>query len=328
MSCGASGVANTTLDDLLVNDPLDLPSFNLNDPAFKPPSSANNPLYEIVNRLTNEDLTTRTVDGAGTFDAIMSSLGKHLKLEYDKGRITGAEYSKTFIALTESAMSQGVAFLLGRDQAYWAAVNAQMQAINGRVQLELSKAQLAIAVIEAKNQRANYALTKMRLAGEDIQYCISKYNLEQILPLQRSGLEVQNQTTVYTLNNMLPSQKNLVESQRVGVDRQNNISDYTLNQLMPEQKRLLVEQLETQRAQTLDHRLDGTPIVGQVGKQKQLYDQQITSYKRSAELGAARVWADAWMAHKAIDEGIDTPASFNSSTVSGVMATLKLNNLL
>lgn len=386
MSCGAAGVANAVMVDILAGEDFEVPDIDVNDPAFDPPSIEDNPLYDKVLSITNDDLTTRVVGGSGTFDAIMASTKEHLKEEYAKGRITGAEYSKTYIALAQSAMSQGVAFLLGKDQAYWAAVNSQMQALTARVQLAVAKSQLAISIVEMKNQRANYALTKMRLANEDIQYCISKFNLEQLLPsqqvnldtqnqiaaynlanlmpLQKAGQQTQNDTAVYNLGTLLPAQKAMADSQKIGQDTDNSISqynlantlpvqkqlleeqvdmaqaqkvgqdtqnaigDYTLNQIMPEQKRLIVEQLETARAQTLDHRLDGTPIVGQIGKQKALYDQQITSYKRSAELGAARVWADAWLAHKAIDEGIDTPASFNATSVSGVMETVKLNNLL
>lgn len=299
MSCGAAGVANDVMNELLIGEPIEVPSVNLNDPAFKPPTTANNPLYLPVPRLTNEDLTTRSVGGAGTFDAIMASMRVHLKEEYDKGRITGAEYAKSYVALTESAMSQGVAFLLGRDQAYWNAVNAQMQAITARIQMEVVRAQLAIALVEMRNKRAEYALTKLRLSTEDIQYCINKYNLETMLPLQKIGQEKQNETASWNLLNMLP-----------------------------EQKKLITEQMEAARAQTHDMRSDGPAVTGSVGKQKLLYEQQITSYKRSAELGAARVWADAWLAHKAIDEGIDTPAAFNATTVSGVMTTLKANNAL
>lgn len=299
MSCGAAGIANAVMTELLLNEPLEMPVIDLDDPAFKPPTMENNPLYLPIAKVGIDALTTRVVNGDGVFDGIMQALNAHLKEEYAKGRITGAEYSKTYIALTDSAMNQGVALLLGQEQSYWAAVNAQMQAITARVQLDISRAMLGVQLTELQNKRAEFALTKLRLANEDQQYCISKYTLENMLPLQKAGQEYQNQVAQWNLENMLP-----------------------------EQKKLVTEQMEAARAQTSDARTDGLPVAGSIGKQKSLYDQQITSYKRSAELGAARVWADAWLAHKAIDEGIDTPAAFNATTVSAVMDTLKLNNQL
>ena len=89
---------------------------------------------------------------------------------------------------------------------------------------------------------------------------------------------------------------------------------------------VLKEQYETARAQTLDTRSDGTVIAGSLGKQKELYSQQITSYKRSSETNAVQILKDAWIAHKSIDEGIDTPAAFNASAISNAINALINNN--
>src|SRR5690606_31916061 len=56
--------------------------------------------------------------------------------------------------------------------------------------------------------------------------------------------------------------------------------DFTNENVLPKQADLLQEQIEVQRSQTLDDRTDGAPIAGSVGKQKDLYSQQIDSYKR------------------------------------------------
>ena len=98
MSNGAEVVADAVMDALLVGETFTLPSVNLNDPAFNFPSIVGNPLYAQISELTNADLTTRTVGGSGTFDAIMASQAVHLKDEFTAGRITGAEYSKAYVA--------------------------------------------------------------------------------------------------------------------------------------------------------------------------------------------------------------------------------------
>jgi hypothetical protein len=190
------------------------------------------PSYEVP-RITNADLTTKVIDGTGTFDFLMSAFRVHLKGEFDAGRITGAQYTEAYIALTSAAMQNATQFLLGRDAAFWQAVAAQQQAKT------------------------------------------AAYTLEQVLPLQ---------------------------------------------------KQLAQEQLEAARAQTLDTRSDGTPVTGSVGAQKDLYRQQITSYKRDAEIKAAKVFTDAWTVQKTVDEGLDPPVQFSNANLDVILNKIRTEN--
>lgn len=88
------------------------------------------------------------------------------------------------------------------------------------------------------------------------------------------------------------------------------------------------EQVEQVRAQTLDTRTDGASVVGQIGKQKDLYSQQIDSYKKDANLKAAKVFSDAWVTQKSIDEGVEPPVSFQKDAIERVLNELKKVNQL
>ena len=288
MPCGADTTANTLLTSLLAGKSFDLPDVDLSDDMFQIPVDDGS-LLDNVEKLTNEDLTTRVVDGSGVFDALMSGLSAHLKKEYEQNRITGEQYTKAYTASLGGALQTATSFLLGRDQAYWQAVLAQMQArtteiqvVTARVQLEVAKAQLATARIQALNAEAEFGLTKMKIATEDQQYCLLKMQTEQ--------------------------------------------GEYTLNEIMPTQKTLLEEQVEVQRAQTLDTRTNGTVIRGSVGKQKDLYTQQITSYQRDAEVKAAKLFTDAWITQKTIDEGLLAPGAFRNESVNVILRNIKANN--
>lgn len=282
MSCGADTEANTLMQSLLEGESFELPDIDLTDDRFNFPGGADGALYQAVNKIEISDLTTRTVGGAGVFDALMESFSNHLKSEYEKGRITGAEYTKAYTALTESAMNQSVGFLLGKDQAFWQAQAAQLQAFTARVQLEAAKVQLVAQRIEANNQKANYALTKVKLANESTGYCTALFNLENILPQQLTNL--------------------------IG------------------QHGLISEQMEAQRGQTSDQRSDGTVVSGVMGKQKLLYAQQITSYQRDAEVKAAKMFTDAWITQKTLDEGLVPPSGFTNASLDTVLTKLKINN--
>jgi len=306
MSNGAEIVADALMDSLLTGETFTVPTVDLNDPAFNFPSIVGNPLYNAVSELTNEDLTTRTVGGSGTYDAIMASQAAHLKDEFNQGRITGAEYTKAYIALAQAAAGQAIQFLLGKDQAYWASVIAQGQALTARVQLETAKAQLAIALIEVNNQRATFALNKIRLATEDAQYGVVKY----------------------TLSTKLPAEVAMIASQKLNVEKTTEVAAYNLTSLMPAQLILIKEQGEVQRAQTKDTRADGSAVAGSVKSQKDLYAQQVISYQRSSQINAAKVWVDSWVADSALQDSPTVPTGFTSTNIGSVLTTLKTTNNL
>lgn len=252
-----------------------IPEIDFNDAAFKLPTDLNADVYKSVRRLSNEDLSSGAVDGNGTFDVLMRGFKVHLREEFDASRISGGEYTKAYIALTAGAMQNAVQFLLGRDGAYWQAVLAQSQAMTARIAMETAKVQFAAVVMEALTGRANYALTKLKLATEDVQFATGEYQL---------------------------------------------------NVMLPQQLLLLSEQVEGARAQTLDTRTDGAIVVGVLGKQKDLYQQQIVSYKRDAEVKAGKLFTDAWTVQKTMDEGLLPPAGFTNVSLDKVLTTIKVNN--
>lgn len=279
MGCGAEVEANEVMTALLVGKTFDLPDVDLSSAEFQLPDLT---LLNPPPALTNADLTTGQVGGSGTLDQILKSVSNHIAEQFEKNRITGSDFSKTYAALFQSAIGASVQYLLGKDQAYWQAVAAQMQAriaetqlVTTRVQLEIAKAELASKRYEALTNEAAYALTKMKLASESVAYCLAKFNLDELSPVQ---------------------------------------------------KMLLLEQYETARSQTLDTRSDGTTVVGTVGKQKDLYTQQIISYQRDAEVKAAKIFTDAWITMKTIDEGLLPPTKFANASIDTVLNALKTNN--
>lgn len=300
-SCGADLKANDLLDSLLDGKDFTVPDVNLDGDEFIIPDFDTG-MWTPLPPLKNEDLTTRVVDGDGIFDAIMSSVNAHLLVQFEKNRITGNDYTKAYIELTTAAISSGVQFLLQRDGSYWQSVLVQSQAklaeaaiVKARVDVEVSKVQLAIAQFQGLNAEADFGLTKMKIATEDAAYCVA---------LQ---------------------QKAMLIEQIEGVSTDNDIKTYNLTEMLPKQKLLLTEQIEVQRAQTLNTRTDGVTILGAVGKQKDLYDQQITSYKRDAENKVAKIYSDAFITQKTLDEGLVPPSEFTSSSINDVMEKLKTN---
>ena len=275
MTCNADRIGKTLFNNLIVGEDFSIPKVDFNDPKWALPASLEDALQSDVKSVDLEDLTERRVGGNGSVDALMEFASVHLKEEFEKGRITGAEYTKAYTSIMTAAMQTGLQFLLQRDAVRWAGITAQIQALASKVNLETAKAQFIAAKVSVRATEAQYANQVIDLSIKDSNYCISQYNL---------------------------------------------------NTVLPQQLILTKEQTEAARAQTMDTRTDNTPVRGSVGKQKDLYTQQITSYQRSSEINAAQMFKDAWIAHKSIDEGIDTPASFNANSVSQVLASIKTKN--
>lgn len=262
--------ANALLIELTAGVNFSVPVIDLDSSDFKVPLSSD--LYAPVTKIKLSDLTTRVVKGDGTFDGLMESMSAHLKAEFEKGRITGADYTKAYIALTEASLQSGLSLLLGKEQSFWQAQTAQIQALTARVQLETAKMQLAAARMEAMTQQANFGLTKAKIANEDLAHVSAQY---------------------------------------------------TITNLLPQQLKLLTEQTEVQRAQTMNTRTDGATVVGVMGKQKDLYSQQITSYQRDAEMKIGKLFSDAWITQKTIDEGTLAPANFTNANIDAVLTALR-----
>lgn len=276
MSYGGDTTANAMLPGLVADADFTIPDVDLSGINY--PDIVDDPLFQAVPRITNADLTTQAVGGTGVFDILMTAMKAHLVAEYEKGRITGAEYTKAYTALMEQAMGGAVQFLLARDQSFWQAKTAQMQALTARIGIETAKVQLAAIQLEAYTAKANYALTKLNLAKVDAEYGAAKFQVDNILPKQQV---------------------------------------------------LVTEQGEAQRAQTMNTRSDGvTTVTGSIGKQKDLYSQQITSYQRDAEVKAGKIFADAWTVQKTVDEGLLAPGNFQNASIDTVLGHIKTNNNL
>lgn len=211
-------------------------------------NGTDSPLLRKPCGVDNSDLTERKVDGCGTFDILMSSVYAHLRTEFDKNRITGAEYTKAYIALTESVISNSVQFLLQKENAYW-------QAIAG--QLEVVKTAKAIEEIE----------------------------------------------------------QNIINKTKEAL-------------ILDEQRKLVKEQMESQLAQTLDVRTDSAAVSGLIKTQKDLYKQQIDSYKRDAETKVGKLLIDTWTTQKTVDEGLTAPTQVSNANLDTLISALRTRNTI
>ena len=293
-----------------------IPNIDFNDKAFEIPQALIDALQKVPEPLTTDLLTERVVDGNGTFDAIMTAMKEHLKIEYNEGRITGAEYTKAYIAMLQSALQFAVQYLLGRDNAYFQAIGAQTQALTNSINIYKAKVELAIAQAQAHQNKAEYANKVCSLGSIDKQVMLvesqtGKVNEETKLVGAQPLVQTQQEKLLVEQTEAAHSQTSDTKLDNSPVSGSIG-KQYALIQAQTEvqkqQKELLVEQTEQAHAQVSDTQLDGTtPVTGYTGNQNSLLKQQVTSFKKDAIIKAAKVYADS----------LTTQLSMNTATVAG-----------
>lgn len=194
-----------------------LPPVTLTSAEYLLPTHLDNPLYTAVHKVDLADLTTGAVGGTGSFEVLMASMKEHLKGEFDKGRITGDQYTKAYVELTNLAMSTGLQFTMGQELAYWQAAGAREQAkaleiasVTAAVMLETAKAQLAMQRYQAELAQAQYVLTKLQLSSEDARYRLAVEQIEAAHS-QHSDTKTDDTTPVA---GTIKRQRDLLEEQR------------------------------------------------------------------------------------------------------------------
>lgn len=188
-------------------------------------------------------------------------------------------------------------------------------------------------------------ILNLRMSNQDTQNDLLEHELTQMRPLQveqmvlqRAGMELANEGAALTNDHnalAMPTQRLILGLQRdnqelvnTGQEYSNSQAEYTLNEMLPQQLILLTEQTETQRANTSDVRLDGSPVTGAVGKQKELQSQQITSYQHDSRVKTASIFSNSWVAQKGIDPELQAPEKLQNASVNLVLTELLTGNAI
>lgn len=116
----------------------------------------------VPDEVTVADLTDGNVQGNGVFDQLMRAVGRHLTLEYDANRITGADYTQAYIGSIAAVLQSSVQFVLSKDREVLSAELVKEQILKTRADTE---ATLQAATL-TKQQQSTEALRGVVTAGQ------------------------------------------------------------------------------------------------------------------------------------------------------------------
>lgn len=123
----------------------------------------------IITPITNENLTTKVVDGTGIFDELMTAANAHLDSQFKNERITGTQYAEVYLGQLQAVLANAVQFLIERDKTYLnnLLINAQIELANK--QLEQADKQLELLEKQIELQQAQSDLARQKIKTEIAQ---------------------------------------------------------------------------------------------------------------------------------------------------------------
>lgn len=130
----------------------------------------------IITPITNEDLTTKVVNGTGIFDELMTAANAHLDSQFKNERITGTQYAEVYLGQLQAVLANAVQFLIERDKTYLnnLLINAQIELSNKQAklaekQIEQADKQLELLEKQIELQQAQSDLARQKIKTEIAQ---------------------------------------------------------------------------------------------------------------------------------------------------------------
>lgn len=104
--------------------------------------------YDVIEKITLEDVTTGVIDGDGNFDKLMKTVALHTHEEYKSSRIRGVEYSTIYLGAMQMVLDAALKFTLEIDKSWLEAEILRLQA--EKLEIEKVKVQNESDLIAAQ----------------------------------------------------------------------------------------------------------------------------------------------------------------------------------
>lgn len=248
----------------------------------------NTDLNGLTDNLPDVDNVTADaiVSDDGIFPVLFKTVSDSLKEIADNGYITNDAIADVLARVTPNILEQSLNFALQSQRATYDTYTAKLNAQNMALQQLLLSEQVGAARAQAVN-----------LA---IQCEISRHN---------EVIAKHGETTA--LNQSIASGYSAEQEQ------------YNLQYILPARKLLLDEQAEQAHAATANTRINGSPVTGSVGKQIELFDQQIASYKNADLVKFMQnVHINTWTVRKSTDSGVAVPEALSDTNFNEAAKSL------
>lgn len=163
------------------------------------------------------DATTAD-DGTGIFDKLLGSVNLHINEEYEKGRITGGDYSTVYLGALQSVLAESIKFALGEQEADQRAelLREQVESENknnepgGVIDLTKQKIQEEVDLVIAQTANAYEDIDASRQNTQRE----NRLNDQNVMKTHREALLAESKTRDqnYVTDNIRPEEVDLLQS--------------------------------------------------------------------------------------------------------------------
>lgn len=300
------------------------------------------------------DLTTKAMNGTGVFDVLMSAIQTRLDEQYSLERIKGTEYSKVYLGSMESAITQGIQFLLGsellsaqKDKILADIALTRSQILESVAKIALTQAQIEkitaeviLIGLQGEKLLVDTALVQAQIRKIDVDIILTNAQVDKTIQDTAIGVAQESKVLQDTLIGVEQVKKLIADTALTTVQRDKTASEKLLidqnksnaviqGELLELQKgkitaetNLLGQKRSTESAQILDS-VDGNAVAGMVGKQKVLLTAQTDGFARKAEQDLSKILADTWSVRRTTDVATAEPTGIQNTDITQVLNKAK-----
>ena len=143
--------------------------------------------HEIVfENFSNGEIVSGEWEGTGVFDELMKAINGNIKVQYEAGRIKGTDYANVYMNSMQAAMTEGMKFILTKQQA-----EKQLDMIDK--QIEAQDVQVAIQEVQLAENSEKWAIQRKvldnQLSMSDIDVQYKEQNVLRDLELKDKQIE-------------------------------------------------------------------------------------------------------------------------------------------
>lgn len=141
----------------------------------------------VMTDFSNGSINTTNPDkpywtGTGVFDKLMVAVNGNIQVQYDTGRLTGAEYADVYLGSMQAAMSEAMKYLLNKQS-----VEKQIEA--QEISIQLSEQQL-VENTEKWGIQKNVLNNQLDMSNIDVAY--KEANVQKDLEIRDRQIESAN----------------------------------------------------------------------------------------------------------------------------------------
>lgn len=243
----------------------------------------------MADPITIADYTTGVPNGEGIFDKMMTAVQKLIAVEYDAGRISGANYATVYLGAMQTTQATALEFLQTRDKIEHEVENLE------QLNLNLIQEGLRITAETTLITAQELKVDAEKLLVDAQELLVDQQTLKEVEATARLVQE--------TLN--LVSEELRIDAETCKLEAEFDV--LVLQKLKVTAETGLLDQRKvSEQAQTNDAGVtDGSVL----GKQMNLYQAQTDGFARDAEQKASKIIVDTWNVRRTTDEATEANAT-------------------